>query len=896
MSPLTNPAPGFSQTQADARFTRKVASIADLKALSGSDLAGEMQLSAYFSGGNDGGGKFFWDATQTAVAYTTTSANDLINATNGFQVGEKIKFYGSAPGGLTVGTTYYVTFIPAWKGAMAYVLGAQVTYGGRFYEATTAGTSSATVPGTLGTTTTGQTVTDGTAVWTDRGAAPAANSYFQVASTYRDAIANPSRRIDITSDTTGYVNRADDGGTMIEANSNPQDGRWRRHDTFTERWRAEWFGTISTSAAANRTANLTNAFEARGIRGGIVTQGSGTFTIAGNVFRPPNVVYKGEGKRATWVAHTGDNACFWVDGNSNMIQGAGKQVQPGGISGMTIQAQSTISANQKGISLSDVSGSYFEDLEVTNYQAGTAIELVEAVPYLNSIGSEGNVFVNCITANSKIHWAFRRTRTDGSGSFSDTRIIASKITQQVNIAGATGIRQDNGTHYYAGTLELKIQIAAGVSGFTCIYQDGDGLTWPPNDHGAHFSDNHYNIAIEDAGTSTVFIRQANTDVFTGSGQAVITTAISPTSTFGTNSVYSVGHKTAPSWDRGNADVVLPASSSKHTHVYFNTALTADRTLTLPTTGQLAGEEIMVERGTGATGAYGLNVYSGATIQTLRVPGAKASFVWTGSAWREKWPVTLGTLLVNEARNLQLSPSGRVSWGVGATDKFNWTVAMYLLSLPPQWFTGGFMYMLPVTSGVLNSLGGDVANANGITLTGWESLWVVVTKGVAGGANIPAANMRVFNHTSSLNSTWWADENAIKIAQRNFDTGNLHLRTGKVLVPGEVWRVAPGTPTAAAGAAAGTSPPTPTLTGANKDENGTISITTGTGTPTAGTYATITFASPYGVAPIVTISPLDAVSAARQVYATATTTAITIGFGSAGAASTAYQFAYRAKVG
>lgn len=61
-----------------------------------------------------------------------------------------------------------------------YVLGELHPSGARLYEATTAGTTAGAAPGSLGTTTAGQTVTDGTAVWTDVGPSAGAAVYKHV--------------------------------------------------------------------------------------------------------------------------------------------------------------------------------------------------------------------------------------------------------------------------------------------------------------------------------------------------------------------------------------------------------------------------------------------------------------------------------------------------------------------------------------------------------------------------------------------------------------------------------------------------------------------------------------------------------------------------------------------
>lgn len=80
------------------------------------------------------------------------------------------------------------------------------------------------------------------------------------------------------------------------------------------------------------------------------------------------------------------------------------------------------------------------------------------------------------------------------------------------------------------------------------------------------------------------------------------------------------------------------------------------------------------------------------------------------------------------------------------------------------------------------------------------------------------------------------------------------------------------PTAAAGANAGVSA---TATVVGTDEHGVVTIGTGASGTGAGTLATLTFTTPFAVAPVVVLTPGDAVSAAKQLYATVSTTALTI---------------------
>lgn len=59
-----------------------------------------------------------------------------------------------------------------------------------------------------------------------------------------------------------------------------------------------------------------------------------------------------------------------------------------------------------------------------------------------------------------------------------------------------------------------------------------------------------------------------------------------------------------------------------------------------------------------------------------------------------------------------------------------------------------------------------------------------------------------------------------------------------------------------------------------DQWGSVTFTSA-GTPAAGVLLTVTFGTPYAVAPVVSIDAADARTAACQLYAVATTTTLTI---------------------
>lgn len=91
-----------------------------------------------------------------------------------------------------------------------------------------------------------------------------------------------------------------------------------------------------------------------------------------------------------------------------------------------------------------------------------------------------------------------------------------------------------------------------------------------------------------------------------------------------------------------------------------------------------------------------------------------------------------------------------------------------------------------------------------------------------------------------------------------------------------------TPSVAVGSGAGAGA---TASVAGSDQAGTVSITTA-GTPAVGTLVTLTFATPYSVVPSVSIDAGDTHTAVAALYATVTTTALTIAY--AGTAPAAAQ--------
>lgn len=102
------------------------------------------------------------------------------------------------------------------------------------------------------------------------------------------------------------------------------------------------------------------------------------------------------------------------------------------------------------------------------------------------------------------------------------------------------------------------------------------------------------------------------------------------------------------------------------------------------------------------------------------------------------------------------------------------------------------------------------------------------------------------------------------------------------------------PAAAAGANAGTSPPAPVVTAGSTDLRGQMTFGTGT-SPAAGAQVAVTFNMTFSRAPVVILTPANAVTAALNLHATSVgTTGFTLSTQGAPAASQGsgiYSFYY-----
>lgn len=81
---------------------------------------------------------------------------------------------------------------------------------------------------------------------------------------------------------------------------------------------------------------------------------------------------------------------------------------------------------------------------------------------------------------------------------------------------------------------------------------------------------------------------------------------------------------------GDADSTLTVGASRQTLIY-HTAISADRAVTLSTTGAYAGAKFRVVRDASCTGAFNVNVGTGPLV-ALGAAKTWCDVEYTGSAW------------------------------------------------------------------------------------------------------------------------------------------------------------------------------------------------------------------------------------------------------------------------
>lgn len=91
------------------------------------------------------------------------------------------------------------------------------------------------------------------------------------------------------------------------------------------------------------------------------------------------------------------------------------------------------------------------------------------------------------------------------------------------------------------------------------------------------------------------------------------------------------YETTGSGDIGDNAVTLTVKQSPYCNIY-GSAITADRAVALSTTGAVEGDEFVIIRGSGATGAFNINIGTGPLI-ALGSAGSAAKVRYVSSAWR-----------------------------------------------------------------------------------------------------------------------------------------------------------------------------------------------------------------------------------------------------------------------
>lgn len=100
-----------------------------------------------------------------------------------------------------------------------------------------------------------------------------------------------------------------------------------------------------------------------------------------------------------------------------------------------------------------------------------------------------------------------------------------------------------------------------------------------------------------------------------------------------NQIYRITMAVNPSVSTDNGDAAVTLTAGKNALVQrFATVLTADRAVTLSTTGAYTGAAFRIVREATATGAFNLNVGTG-PLKALGTAGTWVDVVFNGTAWQ-----------------------------------------------------------------------------------------------------------------------------------------------------------------------------------------------------------------------------------------------------------------------
>jgi hypothetical protein len=263
---------------------------------------------------------------------------------------------------------------------------------------------------------------------------------------------------------------------------------------------------------------------------------------------------------------------------------------------------------------------------------------------------------------------------------------------------------------------------------------------------------------------------------------------------------------------GDTSPTLTAGSST-VYQRFQSPLTADRTVTLSTSGAVAGSEFVVTRGAGATGAYKISVGTGPLIDLLEV-GDWVRVKYSGSTW----VVVESSLAVPATSTLSYSGT-TVTLTAGAGREYSHTLVV----------TNDF------TLSILNSTDGDHG-----TILCWPAVTTNCTVTLSGPMRAPAGGVTVVGAGSASAYTnytairWhvqkFSGTNVITVTPYNYNTIQPPAANGykTIVIPASFF------------AAAATSPATAT-TRVNSTNNTTDSVWSFSGS--ADNYITGSFPMP-----------------------------------------------------
>ncbi len=355
--------------------------------------------------------------------------------------------------------------------------------------------------------------------------------------------------------------------------------------------------------------------------------------------------------------------------------------------------------------------------------------------------------------------------------------------------------------------------------------------------------------IRDLGTGTTYVNQAG-----DTGHLTVRTA----------GAYSINTNTSTSSltvQGGMSNIQLP-SPAQPTVATVGTAGTTSYSYVVSALDG-TGETLPSTVRTIATGNATLTGVNYNTITWVQVPGAVQYKIYrTASAGT---PASTGLIsTVTSANTTSFNDTG-IAAGAAASG-VNTTGGISI--------AGAIQGTSATLSGGLTVAGASLLNGS-LTATG-----VALFKNTADSATA----FQIQDSSSTV--LFGADTTTGKITVRTLDVAFNLTVAGHIISGGS-------TPSIAADAAACT---TPTVSVSGTDTAGVISVTTGTGCGTGGSLSTITFATPFGATPRVTLTPAGAGAAALSAYlddASLTTSSFNIGVTNAPVDATTYKWHYHA---